>query len=72
MTNPQEKIKENFHLIYFLIYIFQKVPVLYNEWLSKGYINETFSANFTQERDYAFILIGGDQDDYHILQKDNF
>ena len=55
-----------------MIYIFQKVPSLYNEWLSKGYINETFSANFTQERDYAFILIGGDQDDYHLLQKTIF
>ena len=51
---------------------FSKSSSLYNEWLEKGYINETFSASFTQERDYAFILIGGDQDDYHLLQKTIF
>ena len=72
MTNPQEKIKRelSFNLLFDLY--FSKSSVLYNEWLSKGYINETFSANFTQERDYAFILIGGDQDDYHLLQKTIF
>ena len=53
MTDPQEKIKRelSFNLLFDLY--FSKSSVLYNEWLSKGYINETFSANFTQERDYA-------------------
>ena len=51
---------------------FSKSSSLYNEWLEKGYINETFSASFTQERDYAFILMGGDQDDYELLQKTIF
>ena len=37
---------------------FSKSSSLYNEWLEKGFINETFSASFTQERDYAFILMG--------------
>ena len=51
---------------------FSKSSSLYNEWLEKGFINETFSASFTQERDYAFILMGGDQDDYKLLQKTIF
>ena len=38
----------------------------------KRYINETFSASFTQERDYAFILMGGDQDIDYDLRKRQF
>ena len=44
--------------------LFSKSSKLYNEWLEKGIINDSFSANFTQERDYAFIQMGGDQDRY--------
>ena len=43
---------------------------MYNDWLNRGIINDSFSANFTQERDYAFIQIGCDCDDYETL-KDN-
>ena len=31
-------------------------------------INDSFSASFTQERDYAFIQIGCDCDDYETLK----
>lgn len=70
--NPKDKIKRElaFKLLFDLY--FSKSSTLYNDWLSKGYINETFSTSFTQERDYAFILIGGDQDDYLLLQKTIF
>lgn len=72
LDNPKDKIKRElaFNLLFDLY--FSKSSTLYNDWLSKGYINETFSASFTQERDYAFILIGGDQDDYLLLQKTIF
>lgn len=49
--------------------LFSKSSYLYNEWLEKGIINSSFSANYTQERDYAFIQMGGDVDDYQTLEK---
>lgn len=71
-TNPLDKIKRELSLNLLFDLCFSKSSALYNEWLEKGYINETFSASFTQERDYAFILMGGDQDDYQLLQKTIF
>lgn len=72
LDDPQDKIKRELALNLLFDLYFSKSSSLYNEWLEKGYINETFSASFTQERDYAFILMGGDQDDYKLLQKSNF
>ena len=69
LDDPQDKIKRELALNLLFDLCFSKSSSLYNEWLEKGYINETFSASFTQERDYAFILMGGDQDDYELLQK---
>lgn len=68
LTNPKDKIKRElaFNLLFDLL--FSKSSSLYNKWLLEGKINETFSASFTQERDYAFILIGGDQENYKLLQ----
>lgn len=68
LTDPKDKIKRelSFNLLFDLL--FSKSSSLYNKWLSEGKINETFSASFTQERDYAFILIGGDQENYKLLQ----
>ena len=37
-------------------------------WLEKGWINNSFGAGFTQERDYCFIQIGGDSDDIEELR----
>ena len=67
MNDAISKIKRelSFNILFDLL--FSKSSPLYNEWLSKEIINESFSANFTQERDYAFIQMGGDQDDYQIL-----
>lgn len=48
--------------------LFSKSSKLYNDWLNKGIINDSFSASFTQERDYAFIQIGCDCDDYETLK----
>lgn len=72
LEDPQDKIKRELALNLLFDLCFSKSSSLYNEWLEKGYINETFSASFTQERDYAFILMGGDQDDYELLQKTIF
>ena len=72
LDDPQDKIKRELALNLLFDLCFSKSSSLYNEWLEKGYINETFSASFTQERDYAFILMGGDQDDYELLQKTIF
>ena len=72
LNDPQDKIKRELALNLLFDLYFSKSSSLYNEWLEKGYINETFSASFTQERDYAFILMGGDQDDYELLQKTIF
>ena len=56
LDDPQDKIKRELALNLLFDLCFSKSSSLYNEWLEKGYINETFSASFTQERDYAFIL----------------
>lgn len=67
LTNPKDKIKRELSLNILFDMLFSKSSSLYNEWLSKEIINDSFSANFTQERDYAFIQMGGDQDNYQIL-----
>ena len=40
--------------------LFAKSSPLYEKWIDEGLINSSFSANFTQERDYCFLQIGGD------------
>ena len=65
--DPLAKIKRELSINILFDLLFSKSSALYNEWLSKEIINDTFSASFTQERDYAFILIGGDQDNYQLL-----
>ncbi len=64
LKTPQEKLKRELSLNILFDLLFSKSSKLYNEWLEKGIINDSFSANFTQERDYAFIQMGGDQDRY--------
>lgn len=65
--DPLAKMKRELSINILFDLLFSKSSALYNEWLSKEIINDTFSASFTQERDYAFILIGGDQDNYELL-----
>ena len=67
LKDPEDKIKRELALNILFDLLFSKSSSLYNEWLSKEIINDSFSASFTQERDYAFILMGGDQDDYQRL-----
>ena len=43
-----------------LDFLFAKSSPIYEEWLKEGIINDSFSANFTQERDYSFLQVGGD------------
>ena len=40
--------------------LFAKSSKLYEDWMRQGFINDSFSANFTQERNYSFLQIGGD------------
>ena len=68
--DPKLKIKRELAINLLFDLLFSKSSKLYNDWLNRGIINDSFSANFTQERDYAFIQIGCDCDDYETL-KDN-
>lgn len=67
LKDPKDKIKRELSLNILFDLLFSKSSSLYDEWLSKEIINDSFSASFTQERDYAFILIGGDLDNYQLL-----
>lgn len=60
LTEPQEKMKRELSMNLLLDILFSKSSPLYEEWLKEGLINDSFSANFTQERDYSFLQIGGD------------
>jgi len=60
LKNPKDRLKRELSMNLLLDLCFSKSSALYEEWLKKGIINDTFSANFTQERDYCFLQIGGD------------
>ncbi len=68
LNDSKQKIRRELAINLLFDLLFSKSAKLYNEWLNKGIINDSFSANFTQERDYAFIQIGCDCDDYQILK----
>ena len=68
LSEPKEKIKRELSMNLLFDLLFSKSSKLYNDWLNKGIINDSFSASFTQERDYAFIQIGCDCDDYETLK----
>lgn len=69
IDDPKLKIKRELAINLLFDLLFSKSSSLYNEWLNKGIINDSFSANFTQERDYAFIQIGCDCDNYETLKQ---
>lgn len=69
IDNPKERLKRELAINFLFDYVFSKSSSIYNEWLEKGIINSSFSANFTQERDYAFIQMGGDVDDVDTLEQ---
>ena len=60
LTDPKEKLKRELSMNIFLDMLFAKSSSLYEKWTREEIINDSFSANFTQERDYSFIQIGGD------------
>lgn len=72
LQDSKEKLKRELAMNLLFDLVFSKSSDLYNDWLEKGIINDSFSANFTQERDYAFIQIGGDVDDVDTLEKTIF
>lgn len=60
LKNGKERLKREVAMNLLLDILFSKSSSLYEKWLTEGIINDSFSANFTQERDYSFIQIGGD------------
>lgn len=69
LENPKDKIKRELALNLLFDLLFSKSAKLYNDWLNQSIINDSFSASFTQERDYAFIQIGCDCNDYETLKE---
>lgn len=59
-TEPLKKVKRELACNLILDYLFSKSADTYNEWVEKGWINDTFGGFFIQERDYAIIQMGGD------------
>ena len=60
LNNSKEKLQRELAMNLFLDLMFSKSSPLYDEWVKEKLINDTFSGNFTQERDYSFLQIGGD------------
>lgn len=60
LEEPKEKLKRELAMNVLLDLLFARSSALYEKWTNEGLINDSFSANFTQERDYAFLQIGGD------------
>lgn len=59
-TDSIQRVKREMACHIILDYLFSKSSSLYNEWVNKGWINDTFGGYYIQERDYACIQIGGD------------
>ncbi len=68
LSDPLDKIKRELSFSLLFDLLFSKSSPLYNKWLEEGIINSSFSASFTQERDYAFIQMGGDCDNYQLVE----
>lgn len=59
-SDPKAKIERELAINLILDYLFSKSAEVYTKWTKENLINDTFGGFFTQERDYAFIQIGGD------------
>ncbi|MFR1296539.1 MAG: EF-P 5-aminopentanol modification-associated protein YfmH [Coprobacillus cateniformis] len=57
LSEPKEKLKRELGMNILLDLLFSKSSPLFEEWTRLGIINDSFSANFTQERDYSFLQI---------------
>ena len=60
LTDGKAKLKRELAMNILLDMLFAKSSPLIEEWTRDGLINDSFSANFTQERNYSFLQIGGD------------
>lgn len=60
LNDSKERLKRELSMNLLLDLLFSKSSPLYEQWTNEGIINSSFSANFTQERDYSFLQIGGD------------
>ena len=60
ITEPKARLKRELAMNVLLDLLFSKSSTLYDQWTREGLVNDSFSANFTQERDYSFLQIGGD------------
>ncbi|MCD7894166.1 MAG: insulinase family protein [Erysipelotrichaceae bacterium] len=69
LKDPKLKLKRELAMNVLLDLLFAKSSNIFESWSREGIINDSFSANFTQERDYSFIQIGGDSDSVDELKK---
>ncbi len=60
IEEPKLKLKRELCLNLLLDLLFSKSSATYEEMMKEDLINDSFGAAFTQERDYAFIQMGGD------------
>ncbi|MCD8027521.1 MAG: insulinase family protein [Erysipelotrichaceae bacterium] len=60
LSDSKLKLKRELAMNVLLDLLFAKSSDIFETWSREGIINDSFSANFTQERDYSFIQIGGD------------
>lgn len=58
--DPLAKVKQEIACSLILDDFFSKSSAVYNDWMEKGLINDTFGGYYTQERDYGYLQIGGD------------
>ena len=58
--NGEDKLIKELSMNILLDILFSKSSPIYEEMQNNGLINDSFGAGFTQERDYAFIQVGGD------------
>lgn len=63
LPESKERLKRELAMNIFFDLLFSKSSSLYNEWLEQDIINDSFSTNFIQEKDYCFIQLGVDVDD---------
>lgn len=64
----KDKIKKELSMNMLLDLLFSKSSPIYESLITKGWINNSFGAAFTQERDYSFIQVGGESPHYDELK----
>ncbi|MDE6953759.1 MAG: insulinase family protein [Erysipelotrichales bacterium] len=69
LNDPMQRLKRELSMNILLDLLFAKSSPIYEQWTNMGIINDSFSANFTQERDYSFLQIGGDTFKYNELKE---